>query len=152
MIHVAHRVLVVDDLPDAADSMASLLYLCGYDADAQVSGDAALVSVRDRRPDIVVLDIRMPRMDGFEFVRRLREIEGCERTPVIIVSGSNIAESRARARELGIDHFFTKPVELKQLLKVMESLLDSAAHDCAESASRNAPAPPAGRFIEPYPR
>lgn len=124
MIRLATRVLVVDDLPDAADSMAALLHLCGFDCDAQLSGAAALDSVHHHRPDIVLLDLRMPRMDGFEFVRRLREVEGCENMPIVIVSGYNLAESRVQARELGIDHFFTKPVELKRILNAMDAVLE----------------------------
>ena len=124
MIRLATRVLVVDDLPDGADSMAALLHLCGFACEAQLSGAAALASVRRQQPDIVLLDLRMPRMDGFEFVRRLREVEDCENMPIVIVSGYNLAESRAQAQELGINHFFTKPVELKRLLDAMDALLE----------------------------
>jgi DNA-binding response OmpR family regulator len=120
------HVLVVDDAPDSADSLAALLDLCGYDCEAQLNGDAALASARGQPPDIVLLDLRMPRMDGFEFVRRLREVEGCDLVPVVMISGFSLGECRALARELGVAHFFVKPVDLKRLLNAIEGLLDSA--------------------------
>jgi CheY-like chemotaxis protein len=133
------HVLVVDDLPDAADSMAALLHFCGFECDSQLSGDAALASARGRRPDIVLLDLRMPRMDGFEFLRRFRKVDGCDRVPVVMISGFSIAESLAR--EAGIARFFTKPVELKRLLGTMGELLALSApseplDDCPLTESR----------------
>ncbi len=126
--HVPH-VLVVDDLADAADTMATLLNLCGYDCESHYSGETALVSARDQRPDLVLLDLHMPGMDGFEFVCRLREIIGCSRTAIVIISGLNIPKSHARARELGIEHYFSKPVNLRPLLEVMDELLDVCLDD-----------------------
>ena len=118
------RVLVVDDLADAADSMAMLLNLCGYESEAHHSGEAALASARLHRPAIVVLDLQMPGMNGFEFVRQLREVEGCTQTGIVIVSGNTASTCRAHARDIGIGHYLFKPVELNSLLKVMDELLD----------------------------
>jgi CheY-like chemotaxis protein len=119
------RVLVVDDIPDTADSLTALLSIYGFECESQLGGVSALKSVRRQPPDIVLLDLRMPQMDGFEVLRRLRDVEGCEQIPVVMISGYNIAESRAR--ELGVAQFFTKPVDLRQLLDTMEELLENHA-------------------------
>jgi CheY-like chemotaxis protein len=117
------HVLVVDDGPDAAYSMAALLHLRGYQCESQLGGLVALTSARRQKPDIVLVDLHMPRMDGFEFVRRLREVEGCTRTPVVMITGFSNAKARADAKELGIARFFTKPVGLQDLVDAMEELL-----------------------------
>lgn len=124
MVRHAPRVLVVDDLHDAADTLATLLNICGFDCETHYSGESALASARHNPPDVVLLNLHMPRMNGFELIRRLRELDGCCRTAIAIISGFDVAASRATARELGISHYLTKPVELGRLLEAMEELLD----------------------------
>lgn len=104
-------VLVVDDLPDAADTMAALLTLWGYDAEPRYSGVAALAAARLRRPAAVLLDIGMAPMDGFAFAARLRDLPGGRRTAVIAVSGHTSEAYQARGRELGITHYLFKPCD-----------------------------------------
>ena len=115
-------VLVVDDLPDAADSLRELLVVWGYDAEARYGGAAALESVRTRPPAAVVLDVGMPRMDGFEFVARLRLVPGCERTPVVVVSGHTSEACQARGRELGIGHYLLKAADPNLLRELLSRL------------------------------
>lgn len=121
------HVFVVDDLPDAADSMALLLNLCGYECESHHGGESALSSARFRRPDIVLLDLCMPKMDGFEFVVRLREVLGCSGTPIVMISGVRSDVATTRAQELEIAHCFLKPVDLASLLKVMKDVLAASA-------------------------
>jgi len=116
------RVLIVDDQPDNADSLAKLVNLWGYDGEARYSGATALGSVRAQRPAVVLLDLEMPGMSGFEFVLRLRETRGGEQIAVIAISGHTTRSCRARARELGIDHYLFKPANLVQLRELVERL------------------------------
>ena len=116
------HILVVDDLPDAADSLAELLALWGYDVEARYGGATALASARVRPPGVVLLDLGMPRMDGFEFVARLRELPGGAQTAVVAVSGYTTEVCRARGRELGISHYLLKPADLAFLKELLGRL------------------------------
>jgi CheY-like chemotaxis protein len=109
------RVLVVDDMADAADSMAWLLDAWGYDAEAFYRGETALASAYTCRPEVVLLDIAMPGMDGFRVARALREQPGGETVVIIAVSGYGPATCGDRAREAGIDHYLVKPIDLDEL-------------------------------------
>ena len=136
-------VLVVDDLPDAADSLAELVALWGYDAAARYCGASALAAVRVRRPAAVLLDIVMTPMDGFAFAARLREQPGGERTAVVAVSGQTTEAYQARGRELGIGHYLFKPADpnlLRTLLGrlVLESDPAAFPHPTFDSVGSNA--------------
>lgn len=116
------HILIVDDLADAADSTAEVLALWGYDATACDSGATALDCARLRRPDVVLLDLAMPRMDGFQFARAFRMLPGCGAVPLVAVSGYPSPAYSARALEAGIEHYLVKPADptgLKALLLVL---------------------------------
>ncbi len=112
------RVLVVDDYPDAAESLAMILRLWGYEVQAAYHGDAALQAAATFRPQAVVLDLALGKgPDGYEVARRLRQ----QTADVLLVALSGYAgdADRRRCSEAGFDHFFTKPcclVELRQVL------------------------------------
>jgi CheY-like chemotaxis protein len=113
------HILVVDDLADAADTTVELLSLWGYDAVACYDGPAALASARARRPDGLLLDLAMSRMDGFRFAALFRALPGCGAVPVVAVSGYSSPAYAARARAAGIRHYLLKPADpdrLKELL------------------------------------
>jgi CheY-like chemotaxis protein len=113
------HILVVDDVADVADSSAELLNLWGYVARAHYSGAAALASARVRRPDVVLLDLAMPRMDGFRFAALFRALPRCAAVPIVAVSGYSTPEYIARARATGIRYFLLKashPDRLRELL------------------------------------
>lgn len=78
----------------------------------------------------------MPRMHGFELIRRLHEVNGCRHTAILIISGFEVAASRATARELGVYHYLTKPVELGRLLEAMGELLHFDSQDPAPHTPR----------------
>jgi CheY-like chemotaxis protein len=111
-MHLArHHILVVDDLADAADSTVELLSLWGYNAIACYGGAAALEYARFRRPDVVLLDLVMPCMDGFQFGEFFHELPKCRSVPIIAVSGHSSHAYRMRAREAGINQYLLKPAE-----------------------------------------
>ena len=117
-------ILVVDDLADAADSLAELLALWGYDAEPLYSGSAALEAVRTRRPDAVLLDLGMPEMPGLQFALRFRGLPGCDATPVVAVTGHHTLT--LQAREMGIDHYLLKPIlDLSTLQELLDRLTAS---------------------------
>ena len=113
------HVLVVDDMDDLADSTVELLNLWGYDALASDSGAAALASARVRRPDVVLVDLAMPRMDGFQFAALFRALPGCAAVPIVAISGYSSSQYITRARAVGIRYFLLKathPDRLRELL------------------------------------
>jgi CheY-like chemotaxis protein len=109
------RVLVVDDCADHTESMASLLRLWGHEAATALDGPAALAAAaRDRPPDVVLLDVGLPGMDGYELARRLRRLPGLGRSLMLTISGYAGEADRARALAAGCSHL-VKPVDLNVL-------------------------------------
>jgi DNA-binding response OmpR family regulator len=108
-------ILVVDDGVDTADSFALLFRLWGFDALACYDGESALEAARACPPQVVLLDLAMPRMDGFRLARLLREEARCSETALIAVTGLSDAASHARAREATIEHYLLKPPDLDAL-------------------------------------
>jgi CheY-like chemotaxis protein len=123
------HILVVDDSADGADSTVELLAIWGYDARACYTGASALESARARRPDAVLLDLAMPRMDGFQFAGLFRELPRSDSIPIIVVSGYSGAAYYARAREVGIDHYLLKPADPGRLRELLAwEVVPSAIH------------------------
>jgi signal transduction histidine kinase/ActR/RegA family two-component response regulator len=122
------RVLVVDDSKEAAQSVALLLRRWGHDVRVAYDGQAALDEVQARRPDVVLLDIGMPGLDGYEVARRLRQTEA-DKLVLVALTGYGQEEERERARQAGFDYHVLKPVEpgdLKDLLRLAVSAASSA--------------------------
>jgi PAS domain S-box-containing protein len=115
------RVLVVDDNRDAARSLATLLEIDGYAVDVAFDGLEALKTFESALPGIVLLDIGMPRMDGYEVARRIRAMNHGTETRLIALTGWGQADDKRRATEAGFDHHLTKPVDFT----LLETLLDS---------------------------
>jgi CheY-like chemotaxis protein len=113
------RVLVVDDWRDAADSLAQLLTLWGYDAEACYGGVAALAVARTYRPDVVLLDVGMPGLDGFQVALGLREMPGLAGTTIVGLTGYSDEDCQISALEAGFDHCLLKPVELPRLRELI---------------------------------
>jgi two-component system CheB/CheR fusion protein len=105
-----HRVLVVDDNVDIARSLWMILQRLGHEADIAFDGRGALEKARFIRPDIVLLDLAMPGMDGYEVARRLREDSANARVFIVAVTGHGSDEDRARTKAGGFDLHLVKPV------------------------------------------
>jgi CheY-like chemotaxis protein len=108
-------VLVVDDNIDAAESIGKILNLFAHEVRCEYDGQSALAAAREYAPDVVVLDIGLPGMDGYEVARRLRAEDGSRRVRIVAVTGYGQAEDRARSRESGFDQHLTKPVDPEAL-------------------------------------
>jgi two-component system CheB/CheR fusion protein len=109
------RVLVVDDNRDAAELLATGLRLQGHSVETAHDGDEALSKAAAFEPDAVVLDIGLPRMDGYQVARRLREEARLTNLLLVAVSGYGQDDDRRRARDAGFDHHLTKPVPLDEI-------------------------------------
>jgi DNA-binding response OmpR family regulator len=113
------RVLVVDDNEDAADSLAMLLSASGdavrvaYDGEQALELDAAFL------PDVVLLDIGLPKISGYDVARQIRAARGAEPL-VVAITGWGQQEDRQRAHDAGFDHHFTKPVDLDRLMELVD--------------------------------
>lgn len=115
------RVLIVEDDTAAASAMAELLEDLGCDADIAADGLTAIERTTEWRPDIVLLDIGLPSMNGYDVARRIREIPEVRSTLIIAITGFSETEDKKRAYEVGIDLHLTKPVKIgfiKELISV----------------------------------
>ena len=119
-----HRgtVLVVDDEPDLSWVMRFNLEVEGYRTFAAADGRTALHLLRQQHPEVMILDVMMPVMDGWSVLEELNGTEGEDRPRVVVVSARTSPEDRQRATTLGVDAFIPKPFELDDLLEVVGEL------------------------------
>ncbi len=113
------RVLVVDDNVDAAESVAMLLRLEGHEIRLAYSGPEALQAAEEYRPEVILLDIGLPGMNGYEVARRLRQQPPFQRTLLAAMTGYGQDEDRRRSAEAGFDRHLTKPVDPDTLVRLM---------------------------------
>ena len=118
-------VLVVDDDRKIRHMMRMLLDLNGYETDEAVDGVDALAKVEDRRPDIIVLDVMMPNMDGVTLCKLLRQDAKTEDLPIIMLSGNSRVETVRDGEQAGADRYLIKPEGLHVLTKTIDELLQN---------------------------
>jgi signal transduction histidine kinase len=109
------RVLIVDDQPSARESLEALLTGQGYDLAFASNGAEALAAARELEPDVILLDVMMPGMNGFEVCRQLRADPNLAEVPIIMVTALDDRESRLQSIEAGADDFATKPYDRAEL-------------------------------------
>jgi CheY-like chemotaxis protein len=114
--------LIVDDNQDAAESMAMLLQIWGHEVLCAYDGPSALEASATYRPQVVILDIGLPGMDGYEVASRLRESPAAANAVLIAITGYGREEDRIRSRQAGFDHHLVKPVGPDALQKLLSSL------------------------------
>lgn len=119
---IPQPILVVDDDPDILEALSEILESEGFEVDRAHNGVEALDQIASRRPRLVLLDLMMPVMDGFEVAQRLKR-EASSPPFVILSADRNVAD---RARELGAAGYLAKPFELTQLLSLIHSQLAAA--------------------------
>src|SRR4051812_6461097 len=108
----SRTILIVEDNADAADSLAMLLGLRGYQVDVARTGAEGLAAAIATRPGVILLDIGMPGMDGYEVASRLRARGDFDDVLIIAITGFGTAWDRRRSREAGVDHHLVKPCDL----------------------------------------
>jgi CheY-like chemotaxis protein len=121
------RVLVVDDQPTATMVLASLLTKRGFETCAVNDSRQVLRAAREFGPEIILLDIAMPYMDGYEVARRIRRDPDLKRVPIIAVTAFSHAEHNRRAEAAGIEYQLHKPCDLESLMSLMEWVVSKAA-------------------------
>jgi CheY-like chemotaxis protein len=109
------RVLIVDDNEDAANSLAMILKLSGHETESVYTAMDALERAVSFRPDVVLLDIGLPGMNGYEVAQKMRELPGLADIRLVAVTGYGRSDDRLRARDAGFDDHLTKPVEFAVL-------------------------------------
>ncbi len=117
------RVLVVDDVSDVTEMVALLLKHAGYDVATAGSATAALRLAHEKAFDMVISDIGMPEMNGYELAESLRRRSEYQRTPIIAVTGYSEYDDRGRALRAGFNAHLTKPIDPSELLNLMNELL-----------------------------
>jgi signal transduction histidine kinase/ActR/RegA family two-component response regulator len=121
--HAKRRIVVVDDLADAADSLAAMLAMMGHDTRTAYDGVEAVQAVAAFKPDVVFLDIGLPKMNGYDAARAIRSSPDGNRVTLVALTGWGQEQDRRRAADAGFDHHLTKPVD-PQTVEELISRLD----------------------------
>ena len=116
------RILIADDDRDAVATLAALLLDEGHEVREVYRGDAVLYYLREFRPDVLIVDINMPGMSGYDVARQVHEVFGVERPALIALTGwYRGSADRILGRILGFDHYLTKPYDPSELLRLVRS-------------------------------
>jgi len=127
-----HRVLVVDDEPNIVDVISMALRFQGFEVESAGTGSAAIAAVSEHRPHLIVLDVMLPDMEGFEVARRLGARHA--RVPIIFLTARDATEDKIRGLTLGGDDYVTKPFSLEELVARIRSILRRTGAAEAESS------------------
>jgi CheY-like chemotaxis protein len=130
------RVLVVDDYPDAREMYCEYLEYSGFEVIAAGNGMEALERAVDERPDIILMDLSLPVMDGWEATRRLKSDARTAKIPVVALTGHALAGYSEGARQAGCDAFVTKPCLPEDLVKEIRKILEQSEPDSATKKPR----------------
>ena len=117
------RILIVEDQEDLRGVLRTLLTGSGYAMLEAADGETGVARAKSDRPDLILMDIQMPVLDGYEATRRIKADPDLKGTPVIAVSSFAMKGDEEKARAAGCDHYVTKPYSPMQLLRVIRSTL-----------------------------
>jgi diguanylate cyclase (GGDEF)-like protein len=120
---MSERVLVADDDPDILTVVKINLELDGFEVDTAVDGEEAMAKATSTPPNVIILDIMMPRMDGLTALHRLRSQAGTANIPIILLTARGLPEDRVRGLELGADDYITKPFDITELAARVRAVL-----------------------------
>ena len=122
-MNLSKRLLIVDDEPNLLRAVAACLRGEGYEVDTARSGEEALVHIAQGLPDLIVSDIRMPRMDGYAFARQLRSNPRTDLIPIVFLTAKDESSERLEGIRAGVDAYLTKPFEPDELVAVIGNIL-----------------------------
>ena len=131
------RVLLVDDYPDARDMYAEYLEYSGYDVVQAANGMEALQRAVDDQPDIILMDLSLPVMDGWEATRRLKANARTAAIPVVALTGHALAGISEGAKKAGCDAFVTKPCLPEDLVKEIKRILERSSASSTSKTRRS---------------
>lgn len=123
---MAH-VLVVDDEPNIVLSLEFLMQQAGFDVTTALDGESALALVKQNPPDLLLLDISLPGISGFEVLEQLRSQENFKRLPIVMLTAHGREVEREKGLALGADDYITKPFSTRQLVEKVQGLLNESA-------------------------
>ncbi len=121
------KILVVDDDLELQRLLRMMLELSGFEVITASSGVEALTKVRTERPDLILLDVMMPEMDGYETCRRLRRLPESAHIPIVMLSAADQVDDKVKGLRVGADDYITKPVDSRELIARIEAHLRPAA-------------------------
>lgn len=130
------RILVVDDEPDILSVLVYHLSREGYRVTTAVNGQGALTMADAERPDLIILDLMLPGMDGYEVLQRLRRADRTNSIPVILLTARRAEDERVRGFEVGADDYITKPFSARELTLRVEALLRRAKAEPVSASRR----------------
>ena len=166
------KLLIVDDEPFTVEMLQTFLQISGYETVGAYNGEDGLVLIKVERPELLILDLMLPDIEGYEVCRRIRQNPETATIPVLILSARAESSSKERAMAAGADAYLTKPVKLPELLAELEKINtkrsamqaqttpttsttpvipDAAAVNPAAPAVPTVPAPPAEQPAQPIP-
>ncbi len=117
------KILIVEDNEENRDSLSRRLQRRGYGVVTAVDGNAGLATAQAEKPDLILMDMNMPELDGWEATRQIKAMEGLGNIPVIALTAHALAGDKERALEAGCADYHTKPVDFAKLLSQIEALL-----------------------------
>ena len=124
---MSRRILVIEDQEDNRQILRDLLTSADFEVIEAVDGEAGLAAVAAHRPDLVLMDIQLPGLDGYEATRRIKADAGLRAIPVIAVTSYGLAGDAEKARVAGCDDYISKPYSPRQLLAKVREYLSPAA-------------------------
>jgi len=126
------KVLIIDDDPVIIEAMSARLDHAGHEIHSASDGESGLAAVEELRPDVILLDIALPDMDGFEVNRRLKAAPDLADIPVIFVSANAKDWAKRKAFSMGAKFYFSKPYDFNRLISVVGAAVDASA--CPDGA------------------
>jgi DNA-binding response OmpR family regulator len=120
---MAYKILVVDDERDVLETLAGRLSREGYEVVTALDGEEALLKVKSDNPDIILLDLTLPKKNGFEVLKEVREQYKDKWRPIIIISGRTELEAVRQCYKLEADHYLTKPCTMDIVLRGIKTMI-----------------------------
>ncbi len=119
---MATRVLIAEDEPNIVESLTFLLRRAGYDVASVLDGEEALAQLRTHPPDLMILDLMLPRRNGFEVLKAVKANPALRSLPVLVLTAKGQPQDRKRAEEIGVGAFMTKPFSNREIMDEVRRL------------------------------
>ena len=120
---MAYKLLIVDDEKDIVETLKKRLVQEGYEVTVAFDGEEALLKIKEDNPDVILLDLMLPKLNGFEALKQIREKFKDKWRPIIIVSAENDLEAVKKSYNLEADHYLTKPCTMENILRGIRTMI-----------------------------
>jgi DNA-binding response OmpR family regulator len=121
---MASRVLIVEDEPHILEILSFILDVEGFEVVSAADGELAMLALQRERPDVVVLDLMLPRKNGFEVLKQIKGDPDLKSIPIVVLTAKGQAQDRRLAEEMGVDTFMTKPFANSEVIEAIRRLTD----------------------------